>query len=80
MERVLEKKEVTWQTIRDKEIQALYERTKAAGGYSGPYGPFRRYVTQADLSGPYVENAPDDRDLEPTLPDDITEGLWIAFE
>ena len=45
----------TWQSIREKDILALYERTKAAGGYSGPYGPFRRYVTQADLGAPFIE-------------------------
>lgn len=70
----------TWQTIRDKDIQTLYERTKAAGGYSGPYGPFRRAVSQADLGGSYVENAPSDTDLIPNLPDDIKEALWLAFE
>lgn len=70
----------TWQTIRDDDIRVLYERTKAAGGYSGPYGPFRRYVTQADLGPPYVENAPDDRDLVHDLPDDIKEGIWIDFK
>lgn len=68
----------TWQSIREKDIRELYERTKAQGGYSGAYEPFRRYVTQADLGGTYV-SAPSELDFVPSLPDDIHGELWIAF-
>jgi hypothetical protein len=37
-------------------------------------------VTQADLGPPYVENAPDECDLVPKLPDDIKEEIWIDFK
>jgi hypothetical protein len=71
--------QTSWQERRDEEIRELYERTKSKGGYSGPYLPFRRYVTQADLGGTYVD-APSELDWIPSLPDDITHEIWIAFK
>lgn len=67
----------TWQSIREDEIRELYERTKACGGYNGAYGPFRRYVTQADLGGMYIDAPSAVTDAQP---DDLTEGIWLVFE
>ncbi len=69
----------TWQSIREKDIRVLYERTKSKGGYDGPFEPFRRYVTQADLGGTYVD-APSELDTIKELPDDIKNAIWLAFE
>jgi hypothetical protein len=78
-EHVREAELETWQTIRENDIRVLYERTKARDGYSGPYEPFRRYVTQADLGAPYVE-APSDLDYVKDRSDDLRGEIWLAFE
>lgn len=70
------KKQKTWQQIREKEIKALYDLN--VKGYEGTfqysYEQFRRYVTQADLGGPYV-----DAPSEPPQEDDIKEDIFLYF-
>jgi hypothetical protein len=69
--------EKTWQSIREKDIKILYEKTVKAyepEEFHYSYEQFRRYITQADLGLPYI-----DAPSEPPQDDDIKKDIWIMF-